>query len=100
MVFHLTSTACLASVFNAPIAPFSGLLDKIIPDPEARDAARIGLIKLKNSQEFLLLSTHLSDILTEPAGNDLWTGPAWPNFLYVMYQLLIWSILMGLIAAV
>lgn len=69
------------SVLNALIAPFFRLLDKIISDPKARDAAKIGLIKLKNSQEFVLLSTQLSAILTEPASNDLWTSPARPSYV-------------------
>ncbi len=46
------------AVFEAIIAPLAKLLDKIIPDPEAR-----------------------------------------PSFLYMMYVLILWSIPMGLIAA-
>lgn len=88
------------SILNALIAPVSGLLDKIIPDPKARDAAKIELMKLQNSQELELLSTQLSAIVAESASNDPWTSRALPSFLYVMYALLMWSIPMGLIAAV
>ncbi len=34
------------AVFEAIIAPLAKLLDKIIPDPEARDRAKLELIKL------------------------------------------------------
>jgi biopolymer transport protein ExbD len=53
------------SILNALIAPVAGLFDKIIPDPKARDAAKIELMKLQNSQELELLSTQLSAIVGE-----------------------------------
>jgi hypothetical protein len=88
------------SILNALIAPITGLLDKIIPDPRARDAAKLELMKLQNSQELTLLQTQLSAIVAEAHSNDPWTSRARPSFLYVMYVLLLWSIPMGLIAAV
>jgi hypothetical protein len=88
------------SVLNALIAPIAGLIDKIIPDPRARDAAKLELVKMQNSQELELLSTQLSAIVAEAGSNDPWTSRARPSFLYVMYALLLWSIPMGLIAAV
>jgi hypothetical protein len=88
------------SVLNALIAPIAGLIDKIIPDPKARDAAKLELVKLQNSQELDLLSTQLSAIVAEAGSADPWTSRARPSFLYVMYALLLWSIPMGLIAAV
>ena len=36
----------------------------------------------------------------ETTSGDRWTSRARPSFLYVMYALLLWSIPMGLIAAV
>ena len=88
------------SVLNALIAPVAGLLDKIIPDPKARDAAKIELLKLQNSQELELLNTQLLAIVAEANSHDPWTSRARPSFLYVIYALLLWSIPMGLIAAV
>jgi hypothetical protein len=58
------------SILNALIAPVADLLDKIIPDPKARDAAKVELMKLQNSQELELLSTQLSAIVAESASND------------------------------
>ena len=76
------------------------LLDKIIPDPEARDRAKLELIKVQGSQEMLALETQMKAIIAEANSADPWTSRARPSFLYVMYTLLLWSIPMGLIAAV
>ncbi|HEU4959905.1 MAG TPA: 3TM-type holin [Sphingomonas sp.] len=35
-----------------------------------------------------------------PAPTDVWTRRARPTFLYVMYALLLWSIPMGIVAAI
>ncbi len=87
------------SFLNALIGPVAGLLDKIIPDPKVRDAAKIELVKLQNSQELDLLGTQLSAIIAEANSQDPWTSRARPSFLYVMYILLLWSIPMGLMSA-
>jgi hypothetical protein len=42
----------------------------------------------------------MADDARTPAANDAWTRRAWPSFLYVMYALLLWSIPMGLVAAI
>ena len=88
------------AVFDALIAPVSKLLDKIIPDPQARDQAKLELLKLQGAQELEVLRTQLSAIVAEAQSEDPWTSRARPSFLYVMYILLLWSIPMGLIAAV
>ena len=43
------------------ISPIANLIDKIIPDPRARDAAKLELLKLQGSQEMeaLLSSTFI-----------------------------------------
>lgn len=81
------------------IGPIAKLIDKIIPDPQARDQAKLELLKLQGSQEMDALRTQLSAILAEAQSADPWTSRARPSFLYVMYVLLLWSIPMGLIAA-
>ncbi|MEI6485641.1 MAG: 3TM-type holin [Sphingomonadales bacterium] len=77
------------------IAPVADLLDTLIPDPVARDAARIELLKLGNSPEL----ARLSAIIADAGGSDPWTRRARPTFLYVAYALLLWSIPMGVLAA-
>lgn len=82
------------------IGPIAGLIDKIIPDPKARDAAKLELIKLEGSLEIESLRTQLSAVLAEAQSPDPWTSRARPSFLYVMYAMILWAIPMGLIAAV
>ncbi len=85
---------------DALIAPVAALLDKLIPDPRAREAARLELARLDGSHELDLLKTQLAAIVAEAGSTDPWTSRARPAFLYVMYVLFLWSLPMGLIAAV
>lgn len=88
------------ALFDALIGPVAKLIDKIIPDPEARNRAKLELLKLEGSQEMETLKTQLSAIVAEAQSADPWTSRARPSFLYVMYALFLWAIPMGLIAAV
>ena len=88
------------SIIESIIGPIAGLIDKIIPDPKARDAAKLELLKLEGTQELESIRTQLSAIVAEAQSIDPWTSRARPSFLYVMYALLLWAIPMGLIAAV
>ena len=88
------------AIIDAIIGPVAKLLDKIIPDPQARDAAKLELLKIQGSQELGLVEVQLSAIVAEANSADPWTSRARPSFLYVMYVMLLWSIPMGLIAAV
>ena len=87
------------SIIAGLIGPVAKLIDKLIPDPEARDRAKLELLKLEGSQEMETLRTQLSAIVAEAQSTDPWTNRARPSFLYVMYALLLWAIPMGLIAA-
>lgn len=88
------------ALMEAIIGPVAKLLDKIIPDPQARDKAKLELLKLQGDQEMQALSAQMQAIVAEAQSPDPWTSRARPSFLYVMYALLLWSIPMGLIAAV
>ncbi len=81
------------------ISPIAKLIDRVIPDPQARDAAKLELLRLQGSHEMEAIRTQLSAIVAEAQSPDPWTSRARPSFLYVMYALLLWSIPMGLIAA-
>ena len=87
-------------IIESLIAPIAGLIDKIIPDPRARDAAKLELLKLQGSQDMEVLRTQLSAIVAEAGSIAPWTSRARPSFLYVMYAMILWAIPMGLIAAV
>ncbi len=88
------------SLLSTLIGPVSKIIDKIIPDKDARDRAKLELLKLEGSQEMEQVRIQMSAILTEAQSTDPWTSRARPSFLYVMYILLLWSIPMGLIAAI
>ena len=87
------------SIVEGIIGPISKLIDKIIPDPEARDRAKLELLKLESSNQLEATKAQMAAILAEAQSADPWTSRARPSFLYVMYALLLWSIPMGLIAA-
>ena len=87
-------------ILDALISPIAGLIDKIIPDPRARDAAKLELLKLQGSQEMDAIKTQMTAIVAEAQSADPWTSRARPSFLYVMYTMILWAIPMGLIADV
>jgi hypothetical protein len=82
------------------IGPIAGIIDKIVPDPKARDEAKLKLLALQGSQELEQVKTQMAAIVAEAQSTDPWTSRARPSFLYVMYALVLWAIPMGLIAAV
>ena len=87
------------AIIEAIVGPVSKLLDKIIPDPEARDRAKLELIKLQGDQELNAIGVQMQAIIAEAQSSDPWTSRARPSFLYVIYALILWAIPMGLIAA-
>ena len=87
------------ALFEAIIAPVAKLIDKIIPDPAARDRAKLELLKLQGDQEMQTIAVQMQAIVAEAQSTDPWTSRARPSFLYMMYTLILWSIPMGLIAA-
>ncbi|MDF2638883.1 MAG: hypothetical protein K0R64_1867 [Novosphingobium lindaniclasticum] len=88
------------ALFDSIVSPVSRIIDKVIPDPEARDRAKLELLKLENSQELELLRARLSPIVAEAASSDPWTSRARPSFLYIIYAMILWALPMGLIGAV
>jgi hypothetical protein len=86
-------------LLDAIVGPLGKLIDKIIPDPQARDRAKLELLKLQGDQEAAQIAQQMQAIIAEAKSHDPWTSRARPSFLYVMYVLMLWSIPMGLIAA-
>lgn len=88
------------ALLDSLISPIAGLIDKLIPDPHARDAAKLELLKLQGSQEMDAIKAQMTAIVAEAQSTDPWTSRARPSFLYVMYTMILWAIPMGLIAAI
>lgn len=87
------------AILESLIGPVASLIDKIIPDPEARERAKIELIRLEGTQEMEAIQARLSAIVAEAQSTDPWTSRARPSFLYVMYILLLFALPMGVLAA-
>lgn len=85
--------------FQSLLAPIASIIDEVVPDKEARERAKLELLKLQGSQEMHMLQTQLSAIVAEANSADPWTSRARPSFLYVMYAILLWALPMGLISA-
>jgi hypothetical protein len=88
------------SLISGLLGPLTTVIDRVLPDREARDRAKLELLKLEGSQAAQAIETQLSAIVAEAQSLDPWTSRARPGFLYVMYALLLWALPMGLIAAV
>lgn len=87
------------AILETLIGPIASIIDKIIPDKEARAQAKLELIKLEGSQEMRLIEARLQAIVAEANSNDPWTSRARPSFLYVMYVMILWALPMGVLAA-
>ena len=88
------------AIIEAVVGPLAKLIDKIIPDPQARDRAKLELLKLQGDQEASAIAQQMQAIIAEANSPDPWTSRARPSFLYMMYALILWAIPMGLISAV
>lgn len=87
------------SILDVLVSPASGIIDKVIPDQDARDRAKLELLKLEGTAEFRQLKARISAILAETGSADPWTRRARPAFLYVMYAMILCALPIGLIAA-
>ncbi len=81
------------------IGPVAAIIDRIIPDKEARARAKLELLQMEGTQELKAIETRLAAIVAEAQSPDPWTSRARPSFLYVMYAMLLFSLPMGVIAA-
>jgi hypothetical protein len=70
------------------IPAVANLIDKIIPDPQAREQAKLALLQAENQQALEELKLQLSAILAEAQSPDPWTSRARPTFLYLIYSII------------
>ena len=84
-----------------PLIEIGGrIIDKLIPDPEAKARAQLELIRLQQDFAFKEIEVRMSAIIAEANSVDPWTSRARPSFLYVVYVMLLFSLPMGLVAAI
>lgn len=67
----------------------SKLIDRLFPDPEQRDKAKLALLQAEGQQALSEMQVSLSAILAEASSADPWTSRARPTFLYVMYGVIL-----------
>ena len=87
------------AILETLIGPITSIIDKIIPDKDARARAKLELLKLEGTQEMELIEARLQAIVAEANSKDPWSSRTRPSFLYVMYALILFSVPMGIIAA-
>jgi len=76
------------------------IIDKLIPDPEAKAKAKLDLMKMQQEGQFKEAEIQMSAILAEANSADKWTSRARPSFLYVVYILMLAGIPMGILFAI
>lgn len=86
-------------MLNNLIGPIASIIDKVIPDKQARDRAKLELVRLEGTQEMQAVEARLSAIIAEAHAADPWTSRARPSFLYVMYIIILAALPMGILAA-
>ena len=75
----------------------SRVIDKLWPNAEDRDKAKLELLKMQQAGELEGMKLELSAIIAEAQSSDPWTSRARPSFLYVVYVLLLTAIPMGVL---
>jgi len=76
------------------------VLDKVLPDREAKAKAQMEMAKLAQDGEFRSMEVQMSAILAEAKSADPWTSRARPSFMYVMYLMILCAVPMGIVAAI
>jgi|TARA_R110000744_G_scaffold144282_1_gene256389 hypothetical protein len=89
----------MISILTQLLPVVGEIIDRVIPDPKAREAAKLQLIQQAQEGKFKEAEQQLSAILAEAQSKDPWTSRARPTFLYVVYLLLLTSIPMALVHA-
>lgn len=85
----------LGSIFNLT----GKVIDKIWPDKNEAEKAKLELFKMQQAGEFKELESSFNAIIAEAQSSDPWTSRARPSFMYVMYIMILASLPMGLLFA-
>jgi Protein of unknown function (DUF3154). len=76
------------------------LIDKLIPDPEAKAKAQLELMRLERDGQLEDLKARMSAIMAEAQSSDPWTSRARPTFMYVFYGVIIALVLIAPVAGI
>lgn len=78
----------IAALLPAILPILGSVLDKAIPDPEAREKAKADMARMHMDGSLRELEIQMSAIVMEARSADPWTSRARPSFLYVMYAVI------------
>jgi len=73
----------------------SKIIDKVFPDKNVAEQAKLKLIEMTQNGELQLVEKQISTIVAEAQSEDKWTSRARPSFMYVIYLMLLASIPFG-----
>lgn len=80
------------------LLPLAGkVLDRVLPDEEAKAKAKLELLKLEQEGAFKDEENRYNAIIAEAKSSDPWTSRARPTFLYVVYLYILAAIPMGVL---
>ena len=86
------------AILETLVGPIASIIDKVIPDKEARAKAKLELLQLEGTHELKQIEARLSAIVSEAQSADPWTSRARPSFLYVMYAMILWALPVGVLS--
>lgn len=67
----------------------SKLIDKLVPNPEAKARLNLELLDLERKGQLDDLKTRMGAIMAEAQSTDPWTSRARPTFMYVFYFIIL-----------
>lgn len=78
----------------------TGIIDKLIPDPQAAAEAKIRLLELDQQGRLTELQLQMSAIVAEANSEDPWTSRARPSFMYLFYAIVTFMVIIAPIIGV
>ncbi len=87
----------IAALLPSLIPALGKVIDRVIPDKDAQSRARAELARMEQEGELRQTEVQISAILAEAQSRDKWTSRARPTFLYVMYRVILLTIVGGII---
>ena len=87
----------LDTIVGGIVAPILKIIDKVVPDPAAREQMKLAFLKEENQQTLEEAKTQIAAILAEEQSADPWTSRARPTFLYVIYIVIFFCLFGGIL---
>lgn len=86
-------------LISAALPIVGKVLDRVLPDAEAKTAAKLAMMELEQNGEFREDEIRMNAIVAEANSKDPFTSRARPGFFYVIYIYILTALPMGIVAA-